>query len=66
MLQKIKSLKLTKKIWAGIIIMEILLTGALFFLHSQKEPIELNFTQDDLFYNSGENGYKVSLGNPGI
>ncbi len=63
MLQKIKSLKLTKKIWAGIIIMEILLTGALFFLHSQKEPIELNFTQDDLFYNSGENGFYLDFSN---
>lgn len=61
MLPKIKTLKLDKKAWIFLVILEIILTALFCFLHSRKEPVELNFTQDDLLYDSGENGFYLDL-----
>lgn len=61
MLSKIKNLKLDRKAWLFIIIVEILLTGVFGFLRSRKEPVELNFTQEELIYDTGESGYYLDF-----
>lgn len=49
-------LRSNKKIWLAIAALEILLICLAGFLYSRREPVELSFTQDDLFYESGERG----------
>ncbi|MDE6845717.1 MAG: hypothetical protein K2J99_08125, partial [Lachnospiraceae bacterium] len=57
MLQKIKSRISDKKFWVCILIFEICVCGVFCFRYSKKEPVELNYTQDDLLYDSGEQGF---------
>ena len=57
MLQKIKSRVSDKKFWLCVLILEVFVCGVLCFQYSKKETVELNFTQDDLIYDSGESGF---------
>ncbi|MCM1173530.1 MAG: hypothetical protein NC341_00615 [Blautia sp.] len=61
MLQKAKTFKPDKKAWLFIIIAEILLTGIFSLLHSRKMPAELNFSQEELVYDTGENGFYLDM-----
>ncbi len=49
-------MKLSKKIWICIFITELLLAGIFYVFQSRKETTELNFTQEELIYESGESG----------
>lgn len=62
MLQKIKSQMSYKIFCLGVLIFEIVACGVLCFQYSKREHIELNFTQDDLIYDSGESGFYLDKG----
>lgn len=61
MLSKIKTIKSDKKVWAFLLVLEIILTSLFCFLHSRKEPVELDFMQEELLYDSGENGFYLDM-----
>lgn len=54
MLSKIKN---TKILWISIIIAELLILCVSGLVYGRREHLELNYTQDDLFYNNGESGF---------
>lgn len=60
-----KTIKLSKKVWLYILIAELILTGMLALFYSRKENTELNFTQDDLTYESGESGFYLDISTAG-
>lgn len=54
MLHKIK---FRKELWICIIIVELLFLGIVGFLYGKRENIVLEYTEDDMVYDSGENGF---------
>lgn len=56
MLQKLKSIKLGKRLWYSMIAVEIMLSCAFCFIQSKQEPITLEFAEEDLTYDTGESG----------
>ena len=54
MLSKIKN---TKILWCCIIIAELLVLCVSGLVYSGRENVELNYAQDDLFYNNGDSGF---------
>lgn len=52
----IKGIKFQKIFWFIIILLEIFILIIAGWSYKRKEPVNLNFTQDDLIYDSGENG----------
>lgn len=58
-----EKIKLSKSIWCFVIAIEIILICVCFFIYRNKEFTELNFTQDDLLYESGESGAYVDRSN---
>ncbi|MCM1145329.1 MAG: hypothetical protein NC318_11095 [Blautia sp.] len=65
MIQKIKMLKFNRYAWLGVLIVEILL-GAFYFVQSKQEKAELNFSQEDLLYDSGESGFYLDKSYEGM
>ncbi|MCM1086997.1 MAG: hypothetical protein NC419_02495 [Muribaculaceae bacterium] len=57
MIQKIKMLKFNRYTWLGVLIVEILLLCVICFAQRKQEKVELNFSQEDLLYDSGESGF---------
>ena len=53
----IRERKLSKQEWCCVIAIEILLMNIAYFIYGNRGTVELSFTQDDLLYESGENGF---------
>ena len=52
----IKGIKFRKKYWFIILLLEIFILIIAGWCYKRKEPVNLTFAQDDLLYDSGENG----------
>ena len=52
-------MKFGKKLWLCIIITEIMLLYIVGFIYSQREPVEINYSQGDLLYNNNEKGFYI-------
>ena len=48
---------LTKKVWFGIVVIELLLLAGATFVYSKRETVTLDYTQDDMRYDNGESGF---------
>ncbi|MCM1387964.1 MAG: hypothetical protein NC231_11590 [Bacillus sp. (in: Bacteria)] len=55
------SFKAGKKFWISFIAVELLITCIAGFVYSRREKVELNYAQEDLFYDSGESGFYVDM-----
>ena len=53
----IKELILSKQVWCCVIVLEILFMCVCGYIYRNRETVELNYTQDDLHYESGESGF---------
>ena len=51
------NMKFSGKLWCCIIVAEIVMICSLGFIHSRQTTRSINFTQDDLSYNTGESGF---------
>lgn len=54
-----KKMKFSKPVWCCIIAIEIILLCVCYFAYRNRESVELNFTQDDLIYETGESGFYI-------
>ena len=59
-------LRKNKRIWLVIAAVEILLIGMMGFLYIRREPVAISFTQDDLVYDSGEQGFYLDASSESI
>lgn len=56
-MDKFNGIKLSRRIWCCVIAIEILCIFVCLFMYGNRESIEFSFTQDDLYYESGQNGF---------
>lgn len=60
-MNKIKGIKLSRQTWWCVIAIEVifLCIGCFVYKNRNREFVDLNFTQDDLLYESGESGFYI-------